>query len=358
VASSRRIHRGRAAILAAELDIGGIVVRQLDLKTRLDTTATSRAGAWNTFPPENSASRSRSSSSWPGTARRKSCAAALAVIPWCAPCRELCARRDRRPLPSDTEETPVTVLLLLGPRARWPPPRTEMVASSSRSRPPWQQPAYPRFGACANPSRRTTGRCSPSSTARRSWAPSWAPTPASASHSRVEQVAGTDAPVLLLERPERQEVVARPPRRSRRRAAHVRVNARHPPAWSIPSFRARARQFTGAVAARAGWFERADGGTRFWTRWASCLAAQYACCASARRNPRAGRRQHAIKVNVACGSHNRSSTRCGGRQLPQGPLVPHQRLPIRLPPLRERRRCPHSPPTLPGTRARASAGNP
>lgn len=86
--------------------------------------------------------------------------------------------------------------------------------------------------------------------------------------ARVRQVSPTDVPVLLLgETGTGKEVVARAihdesPRRS---GPMLRVNCGAIPPGLIDSelFGHERGSFTGAVAARAGWFERADGGTLF-----------------------------------------------------------------------------------------------
>jgi hydrogenase-4 transcriptional activator len=85
---------------------------------------------------------------------------------------------------------------------------------------------------------------------------------------RVEQVAPTDAPVLLLgETGTGKEVVARAIHaRSRRRdGPMLRINCGAIPPGLVDSelFGHERGSFTGAVAARSGWFERADGGTLF-----------------------------------------------------------------------------------------------
>ena len=85
---------------------------------------------------------------------------------------------------------------------------------------------------------------------------------------RVEQVAPTDAPVLLFgETGSGKELVARAIHlRSRRAEAPiVRVNCGALPAGLIDSelFGHEKGSFTGAISARKGWFERADGGTLF-----------------------------------------------------------------------------------------------
>jgi len=85
---------------------------------------------------------------------------------------------------------------------------------------------------------------------------------------RVEQVAPTDAPVLILgETGSGKEVIARAIHARSRRAAGpvVRVNCGAIPPQLIDSelFGHERGSFTGAVATRKGWFERADGGTLF-----------------------------------------------------------------------------------------------
>jgi transcriptional regulator with GAF, ATPase, and Fis domain len=85
---------------------------------------------------------------------------------------------------------------------------------------------------------------------------------------RAEQVAPTDAPVLILgETGSGKEVIARAIHARSRRAGGpvVRVNCGAIPAQLIDSelFGHERGSFTGAVATRKGWFERADGGTLF-----------------------------------------------------------------------------------------------
>jgi transcriptional regulator with GAF, ATPase, and Fis domain len=85
---------------------------------------------------------------------------------------------------------------------------------------------------------------------------------------RAERVASTDAPVLLLgETGSGKEVIARAIHARSRRAKGpiVRVNCGAIPAELVDSelFGHERGSFTGAVATRKGWFERADGGTLF-----------------------------------------------------------------------------------------------
>ncbi|GMU45658.1 MAG: sigma-54-dependent Fis family transcriptional regulator [Porticoccaceae bacterium] len=86
--------------------------------------------------------------------------------------------------------------------------------------------------------------------------------------ARVAQVAGTDATVLILgETGAGKEVIARAiHERSRRHAGpFIRVNCGAVPPELIDSelFGHEKGSFTGALASRRGWFERADGGTLF-----------------------------------------------------------------------------------------------
>jgi transcriptional regulator with GAF, ATPase, and Fis domain len=85
---------------------------------------------------------------------------------------------------------------------------------------------------------------------------------------QVERVAGSDVPVLIFgETGSGKEVVARSiHNRSRRaRGPFLRVNCGAIPPELVDSelFGHERGSFTGAIAARAGWFERADGGTLF-----------------------------------------------------------------------------------------------
>jgi hydrogenase-4 transcriptional activator len=85
---------------------------------------------------------------------------------------------------------------------------------------------------------------------------------------RVQQVARLDVPVLILgETGSGKEVIARAIHTRSRRAAgpFLRVNCGAIPSELIDSelFGHERGSFTGAIATRKGWFERADGGTLF-----------------------------------------------------------------------------------------------
>ena len=122
---------------------------------------------------------------------------------------------------------------------------------------------------CARPSRPTIARCCRGSSARTSSDTIvGADAGLRAVMERVEQVAPTDAPVLILgETGSGKEVVARAIHARSRRAAGpvVRVNCGAIPPELIDSelFGHERGSFTGAIARRKGWFERADGGTLF-----------------------------------------------------------------------------------------------
>jgi transcriptional regulator with GAF, ATPase, and Fis domain len=86
--------------------------------------------------------------------------------------------------------------------------------------------------------------------------------------ARVDQVAPTDAPVLILgETGAGKEVVARAihARSRRARGPFLRVNCGAIPTELVDSelFGHEKGSFTGAIGQRKGWFERADGGTLF-----------------------------------------------------------------------------------------------
>ncbi len=86
--------------------------------------------------------------------------------------------------------------------------------------------------------------------------------------TRVDQVAATDVPVLILgETGSGKEIIARAIHEKSRRAPGpvVRVNCGAIPAELIDSelFGHEKGSFTGAHGVRKGWFERADGGTLF-----------------------------------------------------------------------------------------------
>jgi transcriptional regulator with GAF, ATPase, and Fis domain len=162
---------------------------------------------------------------------------------------------------------------------------------------------------------------------------------------RVDQVARTDVPVLILgETGSGKEVVARSIHQRSRRAAgpFLRVNCGAIPPELVDSelFGHERGSFTGAVGARKGWFERADGGTLFLDECGELsLAAQVRLLRILQDGTFervGGERQVTVDLRVVAATH---------RNLEQ--MIPEGRFredlwyrlsvfPVRLPPLRER----------------------
>ncbi len=341
-----------APILAPELGVGGIVVRQLDLKTRAwTTTATSRAGTWNVFPSGQHKCKPEQVEqilAWYGSKeivrgrpRGKPLIRALVGD-------GLRADVTAGPLVSDTEGAPVAVLLLLGPEGSMTRRHeTEMVRLLE-----------PFAVALANSHRiLELGRMRESFEAdnrallakldRQEIMGTIVGADAGFREvmNRVEQVAATDAPVLLLgETGTGKEVVARAihEHSRRRRGPMLRVNCGAIPPGLVDSelFGHERGSFTGAVAARAGWFERADGGTLFLDEVGELpLAAQVRLLRVLQEGTleRVGG-QHAIKVNVRMvAATNRSlDEMVAAGSFRKDLWYRISVFPIRLPPLRER----------------------
>ena len=162
--------------------------------------------------------------------------------------------------------------------------------------------------------------------------------------SRVEQVAGTDAPVLLLgETGTGKEVVARAihAHSQRHRGPMQRVNCGAIPAGLVDSelFGHERGSFTGAVSARAGWFERADGGTLFLDEIGELpLAAQVRLLRVIQDGTleRVGG-QHPIKVSVRmiAATHRFLDEMVAARTFREDLWYRISVFPIRLPPLRD-----------------------
>jgi transcriptional regulator with GAF, ATPase, and Fis domain len=161
----------------------------------------------------------------------------------------------------------------------------------------------------------------------------------------VEQVAGTDAPVLLLgETGTGKEVVARAihAHSRRHRGPMQRVNCGAIPPGLVDSelFGHERGSFTGAVSARAGWFERADGGTLFLDEVGELpLAAQVRLLRVIQDGTleRVGG-QHPIKVNVrmVAATHCFLDEMVAAGTFREDLWYRISVFPIRLPPLRER----------------------
>ena len=343
-----------APILAAELGVGGIVVRQLDLKARAwATTATGRAGTWNTFPPgQNKCKPGQVDQilAWYGSkeivrGRPRGNALVRAMVG-----DALKADIIAGPLVSDSEESPVAVLLLLAPEG----------SMTRRHETEMARLLEPFEAALANSRRlQDLGRMRESFEAdnrallakldRQEIMGTIVGADAGFREvmSRVEQVAGTDAPVLLLgETGTGKEVVARAihDRSRHRRGPMMRVNCGAIPPGLVDSelFGHERGSFTGAVASRAGWFERADGGTLFLDEVGELpLAAQVRLLRVLQEGTleRVGA-QHAIKVNVRMvAATNRSLDEMVAAGTFRKDLWYRISVfPIRLPPLRERPR--------------------
>jgi hydrogenase-4 transcriptional activator len=264
-----------ANLLADELAIGGIVVRQLDLKARRwTTTATSRTGAWQVFPPAQSKCRPDQIDrllAWYGTkevvrGRTRGNELVRAMVG-----EALRADIVAGPLTTDNQDFPVAVLMLLGPDG----------SLTRRHESEMARLLEPFEAALANSRRiQELGRMRESYEAdnrallakldRQEIMGTIVGADAGFRQvmNRVEQVAATDAPVLLLgETGTGKEVVARAihERSRHRRGPMLRVNCGAIPPGLVDSelFGHERGSFTGAVAGRAGWFERADGGTLF-----------------------------------------------------------------------------------------------
>ncbi len=162
---------------------------------------------------------------------------------------------------------------------------------------------------------------------------------------RMEQVAAADVPVLLLgETGTGKEVVARAlhSRSRRNNGPMLRVNCGAIPPGLVDSelFGHERGSFTGAVAARAGWFERADGGTLFLDEIGELpLAAQVRLLRVLQEGTleRVGG-QHSITVDVriVAATHRSLTEMVNAGTFREDLWYRISVFPIRLPPLRER----------------------
>lgn len=163
--------------------------------------------------------------------------------------------------------------------------------------------------------------------------------------ARVAQVAATDVPVLLLgETGSGKEVVARliHERSGRQRAPFLRVNCGAIPAELVDSelFGHERGAFTGALAPRRGWFERADGGTLFLDEVGELpLAAQVRLLrvlqdGSFQRV--GGQESRTADVRILAATHRDLPTLVGTGAFRQDLWFRISVFPLRIPPLRER----------------------
>jgi hydrogenase-4 transcriptional activator len=163
---------------------------------------------------------------------------------------------------------------------------------------------------------------------------------------RVELVAHTDAPVLILgETGSGKEVVARALHSRSRRAAGpvLRVNCGAIPADLVDSelFGHERGSFTGAVAERKGWFERADGGTLFLDEIGELpLSAQVRLLRVLQDGSFervGGQRSLMVDVRIVAATHRDLPSMVRERRFREDLYYRIGVFPIRLPPLRERR---------------------
>jgi hydrogenase-4 transcriptional activator len=162
---------------------------------------------------------------------------------------------------------------------------------------------------------------------------------------RVEQVAPTDAPVLILgETGSGKEVIARAIHARSRRASGpvVRVNCGAIPPELLDSelFGHERGSFTGAVSTRKGWFERADGGTLFLDEIGELpLAAQVRLLRVLQDGTLeriGGQQQITVDVRIVTATHRNLAAMVAEGGFREDLWYRISVFPIRLPPLRER----------------------
>jgi len=163
--------------------------------------------------------------------------------------------------------------------------------------------------------------------------------------TRVEQVASTDAPVLLEgETGSGKEVVARMIHERSRRAdgPMIRVNcgAIAPELVDSELFGHERGSFTGATATRLGWFERANGGTLFLDEIAELpLAAQVRLLRVLQDGTlqRVGGAKHlSVDVRVVTATHRDLRAMCASGLFREDLWYRISVFSVRIPPLRDR----------------------
>ncbi len=163
---------------------------------------------------------------------------------------------------------------------------------------------------------------------------------------RVEQVARTDAPVLILgETGSGKEVVARSIHARSRRGSgpFLRINCGAIPPELVDSelFGHERGSFTGAVNTRKGWFERSDGGTLFLDELGELPAAAQVRLLRVLQDgtfQRVGGQQVlTVDVRIIAATHRDIQARVREGMFREDLWYRISVFPIRLPPLRERR---------------------
>jgi hydrogenase-4 transcriptional activator len=162
---------------------------------------------------------------------------------------------------------------------------------------------------------------------------------------RVDQVAPTNAPVLIFgETGSGKEVLARAIHGRSRRASGpiVRVNCGAIPPELVDSelFGHERGSFTGAVATRKGWFERADGGTLFLDEVGELPPAAQVRLLRVLQDGTfervGGQRPLSVDVRVVAATHRDLQRMVGEGTFREDLWYRLGVFPIRLPPLRER----------------------
>jgi hydrogenase-4 transcriptional activator len=164
--------------------------------------------------------------------------------------------------------------------------------------------------------------------------------------SRVEQVARTDAPVLILgETGSGKEVVARAIHTRSRRSAgpFLRVNCGAIPSELIDSelFGHERGSFTGATGTRQGWFERADGGTLFLDEIGELPAAAQVRLLRVLQDGSfervGGQHERTADVRIVAATHRDMAALVRQGRFREDLWYRVSVFPVRLPPLRDRR---------------------
>jgi transcriptional regulator with GAF, ATPase, and Fis domain len=343
---------GIITILAEELGISGIAIRVLDLKQATWTTvAQACVGTWNHVPPAHSkctAKQVQQILSWVRsrevlTGQSKSSALLGTIIG-----ANVTADVAVGPLANEEDDAPVGALILLGE----PGSMTERhVKEAARLIEPFQVAlaASRRIQELARLREmfEAENRTLLSKLNRQEVVGTIVGADAGFKEvmDRVEQVATADVPVLLLgETGTGKEVVARElhTRSRRNQGPMLRVNCGAIPPGLVDSelFGHERGSFTGAVAARAGWFERADGGTLFLDEIGELpLAAQVRLLRVLQegRLERVGG-QHSITVDVriVAATHQSLTEMVAAGTFRKDLWYRISVFPIRLPPLKER----------------------